>query len=59
MGGLAAGVVLCSVRFPDASITVVVSVDSQGLSALPGMHSQTIPAASAPGAAVAGGVVDV
>jgi hypothetical protein len=46
-----------TVRFPDASITVVVKVASHGLLALPGKHNQTMPAASAPGAGLPVGLV--
>ena len=55
MGGLSAGAADSTVLVPSADTTVVSRLLSQGLSASPGRHSQTVPDDSADGEAVAAG----
>ena len=55
MGGFSAGTADSTVLVPSADTTVVLRLLSQGLSANPGRHSQTVPEASAAGEALAAG----
>ena len=56
MAGSAAGAGCDVVRSPAGSILVVLKSPAHGSSVAPGIHSQTMPAASAPGMSVALGL---